>query len=101
MVNRRGFLGLILASGVAPAVVRAQSIMAVRPVLHRGRVEWRECPAIEPDDAPGFYDSDCGLWSAAALGGMKICCDDETLEERAREYEKLHACRGLPDGSTE
>ena len=100
MMDRRGFLGLILATGVAPAVVRAQSIMAVRPVLHRGRVEWRECPAIELDDGPGFYDPDCGLWSAAAVGGMKICYDDETLEERAREYEKLHARRAFPPRST-
>jgi len=31
---------------------------------------------------------------------MKICYDDETLEERAREYEKLHARRGFPPRST-
>jgi len=31
---------------------------------------------------------------------MKICYDDETLEERAREYEKLHARRAFPPRST-
>ena len=98
MMNRRGFLGLILATGVAPAVVRAESIMRVRPVLYNGAVAWRECLVIESDDGLGFSDSDCGLWSAVAVGGIKICYDDEALEERAREYEKLHARRLVRHG---
>ena len=32
MITRRGFLGAILAAGVAPAVVKAGNLMPVRPV---------------------------------------------------------------------
>lgn len=31
-MNRRGFLGSIFAAGIAPAIVRVGSLMAVRPV---------------------------------------------------------------------
>lgn len=32
-MDRRGFLGAILAAGVAPAIVRASSLMSVRGLL--------------------------------------------------------------------
>jgi hypothetical protein len=41
MMNRRGFLGLILAAGVAPAVVKASSIMRINPpklIVPRGEI---------------------------------------------------------------
>lgn len=39
-MNRRGFLGAILAAAVAPAVVKAESIMRVRPIVLPGEVEF-------------------------------------------------------------
>ncbi len=33
MLTRRGFMGSILALGLAPAVVKASSIMRVRPII--------------------------------------------------------------------
>jgi hypothetical protein len=38
MINRRGFLGAILALGVAPAIVRSHALMPVRVV--DGPVLW-------------------------------------------------------------
>ncbi len=35
-MNRRGFLGAILALGAAPAIVRAESLMRIKPVLLPG-----------------------------------------------------------------
>lgn len=32
-MNRRGFLGAIFATGIAPAVARASSLMHVRPIV--------------------------------------------------------------------
>ena len=39
-IKRRSFLAGILALGVAPAVVKASSIMRVRPVLENGVVKY-------------------------------------------------------------
>ena len=39
-ITRRSFLAGILALGVAPAVVKASSIMLVRPVLAKGVVKY-------------------------------------------------------------
>lgn len=43
-MNRRGFLAAMLAAGVAPAVVRAQSLMKLVPLSDSGIVglEWAE-----------------------------------------------------------
>ena len=35
-MNRRGFMSSILALGVAPAIVRAESIMRIKPILLPG-----------------------------------------------------------------
>ena len=40
MISRRSFLAGILALGVAPAVVKASSIMRVRPVIANGVVKY-------------------------------------------------------------
>jgi len=40
-MDRRSFLGVILAAAVAPAVVRAESIMRVRPIILPGDDEFR------------------------------------------------------------
>ena len=40
IMDRRSFLGVILAAAVAPAVVRAESIMRVRPIVLPGDVEF-------------------------------------------------------------
>jgi hypothetical protein len=46
-VNRRGFLGSILALGAAPAIVRADSLMRVVPPTSSARIGfWGNC-AVE------------------------------------------------------
>ena len=40
MLNRRQFLASILALGVAPAIVRASSIMRVRPLILPSGTTW-------------------------------------------------------------
>ena len=39
-MNRRGFLSSILAFGAAPAIVRAESIMRIRPIVLPGDAEF-------------------------------------------------------------
>lgn len=39
-MNRRGFLASMLASAMAPAVVRAESIMRIRPIVLPGEGEF-------------------------------------------------------------
>ncbi len=41
-IDRRGFLSAILAAGVAPAVVRAESIMRIKPIVVPGDNEFNE-----------------------------------------------------------
>ena len=53
-MNRRGFMAAILASGVAPAVVRAASLMPVRPLASGIVLPWgdTELTAISAFDYP-------------------------------------------------
>jgi hypothetical protein len=62
-MNRRALLGSILAAGMAPAVVRASSIMRVRAVLDSGRVLWTPISA--------------GVGDSSLLNdGLRVCCFD-------------------------
>jgi len=40
IMDRRSFLGVILAAAIAPAIVRAESIMRVRPIVLPGDAEF-------------------------------------------------------------
>lgn len=55
-MSRRGFLGSILAASVAPAIVRAQSLMPVRPLgalilPGSGQLSYRNAGSFGPYDA--------------------------------------------------
>ncbi len=39
-LNRRGFLASMLACGAAPAIVRAESIMRIKPIVLPGEAEF-------------------------------------------------------------
>lgn len=45
-MDRRGFLGAMLAAGVAPAVVRAESLMRLRPIVFPSLAESLEINMI-------------------------------------------------------
>lgn len=49
-LTRRGFLTACLALGVAPAVVKAASIMRVRPIITWHGVAWTEVAGIPTDE---------------------------------------------------
>jgi hypothetical protein len=61
-MDRRGFLGAILATGVAPAIVRIESLMPVR-VPKLLTVQWFEKVTEE-----GFVSAGFGLAEAKAEG---------------------------------
>ena len=84
-MNRRGFLGSILALGVAPAIVRADSLMR-----------------IVPRDAGVWYSKDGYQVFTATFSGPKsrlvmpegtiealVFNEAHTAEQRARMYEYL------------
>lgn len=66
-MNRRGFLSAILAAGVAPAVVRAASLMPVR-TLPSGIVTLEEAVSgfglaqIKEEGSILLYDNPLALW---------------------------------------
>lgn len=41
-MNRRGFLGAILAAAAAPVVVKAESLMRVKPIVLPGDAEFQD-----------------------------------------------------------
>ena len=55
-MNRRGFLGSILAAAAAPAIVRADSLMRIRPITEDVIYEIRpiDSPFISMFDSPTF-----------------------------------------------
>jgi hypothetical protein len=60
-MRRRDFLAAILATACAPAIVRAATLMPVRPIGEAGLIvapEW-----IELGTLAGWYDDDDLLWS--------------------------------------
>lgn len=62
-MNRRNFLATMLAFGVAPAVVRASSIMRVRPTL-TGWVPVHEWWEVTVTSNP-FYSGELGVSKAS------------------------------------
>ena len=51
IMDRRSFLGGILAAAVAPAIVRAESIMRVRPIVLRDELgHWVDALSVGQDE---------------------------------------------------
>lgn len=70
-MNRRGFLGAILAAAAAPAVLSACNVMRVRPIYHLGELDtspflpeiWTQQLAEKFQAATRFGDTVSELWA--------------------------------------
>lgn len=67
-MNRRGFLASMMALGVAPAIVRAESIMRVRPVITPYGIGDVIAPTIA-GDVTEFMAGDIVKWAGAEFSG--------------------------------
>lgn len=79
-MNRRGFLGAILASGAAPAIVRASSLMPVFARLDSGLL----APTWEPITATDLtlsVDQFSMMYVRPALRAIADSIDGEILAE--------------------
>lgn len=83
-MDRRGFLGAILASAVAPAIVRADSLMRIVPretlVLQRFVVS--------------FSSSELNLMPIDFLGRFQAAWGAELAQMVERDYWDAHVKRG-------
>lgn len=69
-MNRRGFIASILALGAAPAIVRASSLMPVRPLIVMPTVE--EIAAIAYPDFRAQARAKLAQWWAAQFDEMVL-----------------------------
>lgn len=86
-MNRRGFLQAILAAGVAPAIVRASSLMTVKAPIQVATLEETLAFGVASIKAEGTalcYDHAKMLWPA-----VKRWFDEEYLE-RPISVAELH-----------
>lgn len=108
-MNRRGFLGAILAAAVAPAIVRASSLMQI---VSRGPV-W---PTIPPNS---FIGDPWEVWDGFGMAqvkregaaitfdmqnwllvppGLNTVWSDELARVMASDLEAVAELSGIPDG---
>lgn len=82
-MNRRGFLGAILAAGVAPAIVRAESLMCCSGIV---------LPSVKPLVYGG------GLLSPEMIirETMEILRDQMTLGRSFAKFELEEVCGAVP-----
>lgn len=78
-MNRRGFLGAILAAGVAPAIVRASSLMVVH-----NRIVVPEWGPINLYDEAALIGAD--IERAILYGGVRVFYVPREAREAALHY---------------
>lgn len=93
MTTRRGFLGLILASAAAPAIVRAEVLMPVRPAGPVGLAPWVLSPStnllVEAEDVTVELGEYVARGEIGAIDGFQIRTYGEASGQMPPEMQKL------------
>lgn len=74
-MNRRGFLGAILAAAVAPAIVRADALMRIVPretTVHHWDVTCEPGGVMVPDEFSGIFTGELGRWNGIRFVEQRI-----------------------------
>lgn len=94
-LTRRWFLSACLALGVAPAVVKASSIMRVRPVIVPGDAEWVLGPTEGPYYPTELFTGEIGRYEGITIMEPGVSIDDI---RRMREHARKHHIKPDADG---
>lgn len=90
-MNRRGFLGTILALGAAPAIVRADSLMRIivpgRPILDVDYINWITKEAL------------ANLENNLAFHNSGIITLEDYMQRYPTPVDYQSACEGIEVGS--
>jgi hypothetical protein len=97
MIQRRSFLGLILATGVAPAYVRSGSLMAPAPL--KSQLEVVQSVAPNPQQIPKSHlAKSAAVWIVSEVSAHEVRVTQAIDDQHYRESKLVLAYHSILPG---